>query len=270
MPMQLSAVQMTTPPPGLCATDSREQAGAVEAMTTLAVRVHGEYREMPGLRLTVRQAARLFTLAPDVAGAVLDELRRHSILARADDGAFFLMGEGFGRIAAPSGAIAGASSMSTQFDGGTTVKGALREASVGRLACLLRHWTWADEAKGAFDRELVHGWDYGEDPMSDHPFGAYYHWCALLCAFAEAALVHGLLPPSQLEPIRHDIEASLPGLRACRQLLVVIPDSLEASPPVVTLLRDNQMLPRLRRVHEAFGEALRHERSARKIDSLDV
>src|SRR5688500_8300366 len=42
-----------------------------------------------------------------------------------------------------------------------------------------------------------------------------------------AALEHGLLSPFQLEPIRQDLEASLPGLRACRQLLVVIPASLE-------------------------------------------
>jgi hypothetical protein len=57
-------------------------------MTPLAVRVHGEYREMPGLRLTVRQAARLFNVAPDVADAVLDELRRASLLVRSADGAF--------------------------------------------------------------------------------------------------------------------------------------------------------------------------------------
>jgi hypothetical protein len=59
-----------------------------ETMTPLAVRVHGEYREMPGLRLTVRQAARLFNVAPDVADAVLDELRRASLLVRSADGAF--------------------------------------------------------------------------------------------------------------------------------------------------------------------------------------
>ena len=63
--------------------------------------------------------------------------------------------------------------------------------------------------------------------MSDHPLGAVsYHWCALLCAFGEAALEHGLLSPWELEPIRQDIEASLPGLRACRQVLVVVPASL--------------------------------------------
>ena len=32
----------------------RNEASAPEAMSALAIRVHGEYREMPGLRLTVR------------------------------------------------------------------------------------------------------------------------------------------------------------------------------------------------------------------------
>jgi hypothetical protein len=122
--------------------------------------------------------------------------------------------------------------MSPQIAATTGVNESLREASVDRLACLLRHWTWANEAMARVDRELADGWDYDDDPMSDHPFGAYYHWCALLCAFGEAALDHGLLSPLQLDPIRQDMEVSLPGLRACRQLLVVIPDSLEEQPPV--------------------------------------
>jgi hypothetical protein len=159
--------------------------------------------------------------------------------------------------------------MTTQVDAGAAAKGSLTDASLDRLVCLLRHWTWADEAKARFDRELADEWDYDEDPMSDHPFGAYYHWCALLCAFGEAALEHGLLSPSQLEPIRHDIEASLPGLRACRQLLIVVPASLEEHPSIVDLLRDCERLPRLRRVHQAFGEALRKEQLSREIDSLD-
>ena len=110
---------------------------------------------------------------------------------------------------------------------------------------------------------------YDEDPVADHPFGAYYHWCALLCGFSEAALEHGLLSPLQLEAIRRDLEASLPGLRACRQLLVVIPASMEEQPRIVDLLRDEETLGRLRRVHKAFGEALREERMSREIDSLD-
>lgn len=71
----------------------RNGAGAPEAMSALAIRVHGEYREMPGLRLTVRQAARLFSLTPDLADAVLDELRRASILTCSNDEGFALVGE---------------------------------------------------------------------------------------------------------------------------------------------------------------------------------
>ena len=159
--------------------------------------------------------------------------------------------------------------MSTQVDTGTPVNESLSHASLGRLACLLRHWAWADEAKTAFDRELAIGWDDDDDPMSDHPFGSYYHWCALLCGFSEAALEHGLLSPFQLDAIRRDLEVSLPGLRACRRLLVVIPAMLEDEPRILDLLRDEDTLGRLRHIHNAFGEALRQERLSREIDSLD-
>jgi hypothetical protein len=159
--------------------------------------------------------------------------------------------------------------MITPIDTGPVVEGSLTDASLDRLVCLQRHWMWADEAMTRFDRELADGWDDDDDPMADHPFGAYYHWCALLCAFGEAALDHGLLSPLELEPIQQDIEASLPGLRACRQLLVVIPASLEVRPRIVDLLRDGETLTRLRRVHHAFGEALRKEHMSREIDSLD-
>ena len=105
--------------------------------------------------------------------------------------------------------------------------------------------------------------------MSDHPFGSYYHWCALLCGFGEAALDQGLLSPLQTDAMRRDLEVSLPGLRACRQLLVVIPESLNEQPRILDLLRDEETLGRLRRVHNAFGEALREERLSREVDSLD-
>jgi len=65
--------------------------GAPRGISPLVERVRGEYREMPGLRLTVRQAARLFGVTPDVADAVLHELQRVTILARSDDGAFFMV-----------------------------------------------------------------------------------------------------------------------------------------------------------------------------------
>ena len=148
--------------------------------------------------------------------------------------------------------------------------GSLKGASINRLACLLRHWTWADEAMTRFERELADGWDYDDDPVADHLFGAYYHWCALLCGFAEAALEHGLLSRSRLETVRPDLEACLPVLRACRQLLVVIPASREGYPRIVDLLRDRELLRRLRHVHRAFGEALHEERVSRELDFLDV
>lgn len=56
----------------------------------LAVRIHGEYREMPGLRLTVSQAARLFGVASVVAEEVLHQLQRASVLASSDHGVFFI------------------------------------------------------------------------------------------------------------------------------------------------------------------------------------
>ena len=148
--------------------------------------------------------------------------------------------------------------------------GSLKGASINRLACLVRHWMWADEARVRFERELADGWEYEKDPPADHLFGSYYHWCALLCGFSDAALDHGLLSGSQLDTLRPDLEACLPDLRACRQLLVVIPESREEHPRIVDLLRDDASLGRLRRVHHAFGEALREEQMSREFDLLDV
>lgn len=145
----------------------------------------------------------------------------------------------------------------------------LNSVSLDRLACMLRHWVWADEALTRFERELADGWEEQDsDPMSDHPFGAYYHWCALLCGLAEAACNGGLLSAAQLDPIREDLDASLPDLRSCRALLVVIPASLEEQPRIVDLLRDGRV-SRLRRLHSAFGDALRNEQASREIASLD-
>ena len=146
----------------------------------------------------------------------------------------------------------------------------LHNASINRLACLVRHWTWAEQARARFERELASGWQYDEDPPADQLFGSYYHWCALLCGFGEAALDRGLLPGPQLDALREDLEACLPELRACRQVLVVIPASREERPRIVDLLRDDETLGRLRRVHAAFGDALREEQMSRALDLLDV
>jgi hypothetical protein len=151
----------------------------------------------------------------------------------------------------------------------TAVNESLKHASVNRLACLARHWTWADEAMARFERELANGWEYDDDPLADHLFGAYYQWCALLCGFSEAALEQGLLDGSQLAALRPDLEACLPELRAGRQLLVLIPASREEHPRIVDLLRDDETLRRLRRVHYAFGDALREEQMSRELDVLD-
>jgi hypothetical protein len=141
--------------------------------------------------------------------------------------------------------------------------------SVNRLACLIRHWTWAHEAMAEFEREVASGWEYDEDPVGDRLFGAYYRWCALLCGVSEAALEHELLSGSQLDALRSDIDASLPALRACRQVLVEIPASREEHPRLVDLLRDDGTLERLRRVHYAFGDVLRREQMSRELDVLD-
>jgi hypothetical protein len=149
------------------------------------------------------------------------------------------------------------------------VNESLSNASVDRLACLLRHWTWADEALVRFEQELANEGQYDEDLAADHPFDAYYYWCALLCGLSEAALEHGLLSTVQLDALRRDLEASLPELRACRQLLVVIPASLDEHRRIADLLRDDERLGRLRRLHHAFGEAIREEQMSRELDLLD-
>lgn len=147
--------------------------------------------------------------------------------------------------------------------------GPLRAATNNRLACLVRHWMWADEARRQFECELG-GWDFDHDPAADRLFGAYYHWCALLCGFSEAALNHALLIGPQLANLRLDIEATLPQLQSCRQVLVVIPASRELNPRIVDLLRDRTTIERLRRLHEAFGEAVRDEQRSREFDLLNA
>lgn len=148
--------------------------------------------------------------------------------------------------------------------------GSLKDASVSRLACLLRHWTWADEAKRRFEQELVDGWGYDEDLNADRPFGAYYHWSALLCGFCEAALDQALLSPPALDSIRADLDASLPWLVSSRRLLESIPGAIEEHPRVVDLMRDRQTLGRLRRLHRAFGEAIHEEQVSRRRDLLEA
>jgi hypothetical protein len=59
-------------------------------MTALMLRVRGEFVEMPGLQLTMLQAARLFGVAADVARVVLDELCETAFLSRSNRGTYSL------------------------------------------------------------------------------------------------------------------------------------------------------------------------------------
>ena len=55
---------------------------------TLASRVRGEYREMPGLRLTVPQACRLWQVDRVTCEAVLARLVAEQFLLRTPNGAY--------------------------------------------------------------------------------------------------------------------------------------------------------------------------------------
>lgn len=54
-------------------------------------RIRAEYREMPGLRLTVGQAARLWGLGSTTCERLLEVLVRTGFLFRAQDGAFICL-----------------------------------------------------------------------------------------------------------------------------------------------------------------------------------
>jgi hypothetical protein len=61
----------------------------------IAERVRGEFREMPGLKLTLAQASRLWSLEPAACKEVLAQLVETGFLCRRADGAF-------GRISDPA------------------------------------------------------------------------------------------------------------------------------------------------------------------------
>ena len=55
-------------------------------MEALVQRVRGEFREMPGLRLTFAQACRLWQLDPTTCGLVLERLIRDGVLLQTRQG----------------------------------------------------------------------------------------------------------------------------------------------------------------------------------------
>lgn len=55
--------------------------GAQEALR----RIHADYREMPGLRVTLQQGCRLWNLAPDICRPILDAMVANGFLNRSGE-----------------------------------------------------------------------------------------------------------------------------------------------------------------------------------------
>lgn len=54
-------------------------------------RIEAEYLEMPGLKLTPRQAARLWQLDAETSTSLLESMVHAGVLRRARDGAYVLL-----------------------------------------------------------------------------------------------------------------------------------------------------------------------------------
>ena len=61
-----------------------------ELPPSLVTRVASEFREMPGLMLTLDQAARLFDLAAEQCWGIFDLLQRDGVIERDSDGLYRL------------------------------------------------------------------------------------------------------------------------------------------------------------------------------------
>jgi len=57
-------------------------------MEALELRIRGEYREMPGMRLKIEQAMRLWSLDRPTCQEALDDLARQGFLTRDDTGRY--------------------------------------------------------------------------------------------------------------------------------------------------------------------------------------
>ena len=60
----------------------------LERTPSITERIRGEFREMPGLTLTVEQARRLWSLDPSTCSVVLTQLVETGFLCRRADGAY--------------------------------------------------------------------------------------------------------------------------------------------------------------------------------------
>ena len=60
-------------------------------LESLVARVRGEYREMPGLRLTFAQACRLWQVDASTCETLLEQLVREAFLYKTDNGAYIAL-----------------------------------------------------------------------------------------------------------------------------------------------------------------------------------
>jgi hypothetical protein len=83
-----------------------------------------------------------------------------------------------------------------------------------------------------FERELAEGWNDDQILTPIIPAASIITGAHCFVASVKLHFRTGFCPLSlQLDAIREDLEAGLSGLRACRQLLVVFPTSLEEQAP---------------------------------------
>lgn len=67
---------------------STQGSGGADPALVLGARIQSEFLEMPGLRLTVSQAARLWSLDRATSEALLNSLVATGFLMRTRDGAY--------------------------------------------------------------------------------------------------------------------------------------------------------------------------------------
>ena len=72
---------------GVATAPANERRNAA-SRRALIDRVRTEFEEMPGERLTVAQARRLFAMRPDICERVLTALEREGVLVRGGDGRY--------------------------------------------------------------------------------------------------------------------------------------------------------------------------------------
>lgn len=69
------------------------------SLESLVARIRGEYREMPGLRLTFAQACRLWQMDGATCETLLEQLVREAFLYKTDNGAYVAQSPTSGRQA---------------------------------------------------------------------------------------------------------------------------------------------------------------------------